>query len=147
MRFSTDILVSEPVQYLADGREWKPWKRFHWIEKIVQRWWHRLSRGCVRTRPCYRTVSIGHDRLIQLCREASRSFGRIENTPRHVVMGPKQFGMALDDLNGSPFSMGCQIPIHDHNIMMIMGMTIHVIPWFDGILFLPDLQAKEPARG
>ena len=147
MKFSTDILISEPVQYLVDGREWKPWKRFHWIEKIVRRWWQRLSRECVRTRPCYRTVSIEHDRLVGLCREAIQQFRRIDDIPRHVVMGPKQYGMAMEDVLASPISVGVRIPLDIRGFSTIMGMTIHIVPWFDGILLLPDLQAKESAHG
>lgn len=147
MRYSTEVLICDSQVVSSDGRQWTPWKRWTWLEKIARKCWLMFSeKGKCRV-PGYKRVVVEHDKILELCREAMNKFRRLQDIPRHIVMGPRQFGDAMLEFDGKMISFGVDWTLRDIREIKVLGMTVHVVPWFDGILLLPDLDPKEPYHG
>lgn len=89
-------------------------------------------------------VTIDHHKIVDLIRFAKGGIDRSlwGGMIRHVVVGPRQLKdvhREIDDV--APFSLGINVPMSNGREMRILGLTVHMIPWFDGILLLPDLDS------
>lgn len=133
--------VSRPVE---SGCEWKPWKRFRWLEPLFKMLWSWLSQPYMEEAFSYKTVVIEHDTIRGLIAESQQNLYRItgRDNCRHVIVGPKQFYGVMDELCTSVASIGMNMEIGRNRIVTIYGLTVHCIPWFDGVLLLPDLKEQ-----
>lgn len=131
---------------VQDGRHWIKWDLLQWLEPYVKSWWEWL--GEPRHNPDrdgIGMVTINHHKIVDLIRSATAGIDRSlwDGTIRHVVVGPIQLESVYREMaDTAPFSMGINVPMHNNREMRIIVLTIHMIPWFDGILLLPDLDSK-----
>ena len=57
---------------------------------------------------------------------------------RHVILGPDQLGLVLDDATYG--SVPLTMSITKDREARLFGLAVHLVPWFDGCLLLPDLE-------
>jgi len=57
---------------------------------------------------------------------------------KHVVVGPAQMAMVREAACVCSFPMS--VDYVRYGVCQVYGLTVHLIPWFDGCLLLPDLE-------
>ncbi len=128
----------EPLD-VRHGDEFRPWKRFRWLETLAKRLWCRLSQPHIVTETRYRRHVLTNDRIIELLYAGKYDIEEIfHRRLKHLVIGWGQF----DDLRAVEVGMACnlsiELPIYDGSKKRVLGLDVHVVSWFDGILMLPD---------
>ena len=60
---------------------------------------------------------------------------------KHAIVGPAQMGLLR------AYGRACSFPVtadvQHGGLIKACGLTVHLIPWFDGCLLLPDLPEKK----
>ena len=148
-RYHTTILRSvTPIRIPRQAWEWKSWTRFRWLERFVKRWVLKLFSQSVDLIPQYETVTIDCDSLRELVYQAMNSQRRMaervwDGEIKHIVIGQKQAESIANDLQGVSRFLDIPLQLEMHRgtwSHRYMGLTVHVVPWYDGILFLPDMK-------
>jgi hypothetical protein len=124
---------------------WRDWKRFKWLEKRFKRWWYRLSDVYVIKKPMFQTVEIDSTRILELVLKSKLNIKNlIGRDCRHVIIGPKQLHEIEREIDINPLSFGIREKVQYRGKIELIGLTVHCIPWFDGVLLLPELEEKGP---
>jgi len=135
--------ILNPVPIAVDSREFKPPRYF----RSLSRWlWNKLSSPVTTT--VAKRVTLQEENILDLIRKDHRNLEGIwRNEIRHVIVGPEQL-FAIEDESWIKSSINfhpLNLELANNGQRKVFGLHIHVVPWFDGILLLPDLPGmKEP---
>jgi len=120
---------------------WRPWKRMLWLERIVRRITAPLFSKCIpEVIYGYETRDLKNESIVRLVREAYLQM-RYKERPKYVVVGPRQMAEVMfdfDKFSVPPFSATLRPSILPETLY---GLKLVYLPWYDGILLLPDLES------
>lgn len=95
---------------LQDGFDFRPWKRFHWLERLAKRLWLRLAQERSGFSETYKTFEVSEDRIEKLILRSQDNIEMIwRREAKHVVMGFVQFDALRDHLYHSGLSFGMDV--------------------------------------
>lgn len=133
----------EPVREFIPveaGRRFRPWRHFRWLGRLVERLWDRLSEVYIGIEPRTRMQRTSSRSILDaIWREDHNAELIWRRRCRHVVMGHRQFmnlHCELSELEAIK-PMDATIPVRFGPLREV-PLAIHLCPWFDGILVLPD---------
>jgi hypothetical protein len=119
-------------------------KRFKWLQRLCIRILNKL--GCQRyvMQSTFETVTVDFDNIVELVLKQSYAIECVTGRRcKYLVLGRKQ--MIELDLAVPEGHMLFQFP-HDYKAriylgsMIFAGLKVVIVPWFDGILCLPELE-------
>jgi hypothetical protein len=116
-------------------------RRPKWLDKALQWVWGKLSKPAAVGSTTFKTIAVEHERIIDAIVAQRRNIDMIyHQKARCVIMGSNQFYEAVSEAEKrSAFMHSFNVPIQLGGIdgIKIVGLDVHVVPWFDGILVLP----------
>lgn len=145
MRYQTIVLSTSSARVELPSYVFRMpdnWPRWQWMERLLRYCWFRLAAPFFSERTHYHTVNIDGESWCDLIAESQQRLRMIAGSEkcRHVIVGPKQFSQLSGELyNRFSFPVNMTLQERTGGEMKVFGLTIHCIPWFDGMLLLPDL--------
>lgn len=142
MSYKVRIPRRHTIQLHEDtGNDWVPWKKWRWLERHAKRLWERWSTPHMQS---VQTVGFG-EREFESIREAiGQQRGAIERIwngeVRHIVLGYDWFRRLVIEATEAWGLCGFHLDMDLANgrERRVYGLQIHLIPWFEGMLILPD---------
>ncbi len=115
------------------------WNRpFAWLRSWL---WHRWSQEQFVTKTDYVPHRVSYDHICALLiKEKTTLRYLLGQKCKHIIIGPKQAYQLADDFLGLATSFSMPVTLLIDGETKIFDMTVHIIPWFDGVLLLPDLK-------
>lgn len=133
--------LASDVAFVKDGYDYKPSRFF---PKTVERLWHRYAKERQKKQVSIRRYEIDTRNVIDAIMKSKYSVEEITGRRlTHVVCGPEiGLGIRYELAEMDAVSYGIRFQVSDGNSVRVLGMTVHVIPWFDGLVLLPELETK-----
>jgi hypothetical protein len=126
------------------GYTFRPWKRLRFLEPLARWIWCRFGENHYEHVEGFRKITIDSDSIRELICESKHNLNLIaEDNCRHVIVGPEQFFELRDEF--CKLSFDYKMPLVVNREITVYGLKVHVIPWFEGVLLLPELnEVREP---
>lgn len=130
------VRIPQPVPRGWLARKW------YWFKvSLIYRWCEPHEETITRVEP----VRVSVDNIVEMITRQHDALHRIINKGcRHVIVGPRQmFELQRDCTVGcvGPMNFGVPLRIGVDGKIEVLGMQVHLIPWFDGVLLLPELKS------
>lgn len=138
-----------PDGFGARKFDWYPsyrWRRWRYVScvlrlmaRIVLWLWEAVS--AEEYKPM--RVCVDCDKVQDLIVRCQHSMNLIwQQEAKHVVVGPRQMNAIECECPRGPYNVPIDVRLQRGGLTKIFGLTIHVLPWFDDIVVLPDLVTK-----
>lgn len=118
-------------------------RRLKWLQRLC--FWVLDKIGCEYYDPCMtvKMVEIDFDRIVDLIMQQEHAVRCISNRRcKYVLLGHKQMcqlNMAVNDQTQFAFPLH-YYPRVKKPYKMFMGLKVILVPWFDGVLCLEELE-------
>lgn len=113
-----------------------------WLERWREWLWCRWSDEFVRWEEYIEEAEINEAHVLDAIRASGHDIEAIWNGQlKHVVLGPAQLNMALNEVECC--SLPLKLALGRNEVRKLCGLTVHLIPWFDGCLLLPELKESK----
>lgn len=141
-KYTITVFDRTEVSHRSDAYQFRPWRRFRWLERRVQKLWLALAESFFDRRVEYTSRTIHRDSILDLLNSQRCSIHEAWNRRcRHLVVGPEHLRDLMDDPKYTQPPYIVSIPLDGTNLTReysILGLTVHVIPWCTEPLLLPD---------
>lgn len=125
-------------------RQYKPYPYMsscNWLrrkyESLRRRLWERWSE--LHYEPSLKKHSIAHSTIIKTIGDCQRDIKHLWNAKGGlVILGPRQLQDAKYEQFTQPFSFECDVLLNKRNIGRLCGIRVCCLPWFDGVVIVPN---------
>lgn len=141
-KYTAAVFVRTEVSRRSDAYQFRPWRRFRWLERRVQKVWLALAESFPQTKVLHTKRTIHHDSILDLLNSQRRSiYEAWDRRCRHLVVGPDHLRDLKDDPKCTQPPYVMSIPLGGTSLAReysILGITVHIVPWCNEPILLPD---------
>lgn len=126
---------------VRDAFAYRPERGWRWLQRLclwVLRW---LSCYYERKEVKMKYVTLRTDKILELVRETKLVAWRRHLEPRYLIVGQRQFYELIHESEeeGDYTYFRASLPNMGHEHHTAYGLEIIRVPWFDGVVLLPEL--------
>ncbi len=132
--------VAAATYLVHEGWEFRPWKKLKWLESKVSRLWIKLASPVMVPHRSFMEIDISAESLTELILKHSEHLRHERDLiAKHVVIGRKQAFELDHEVHGRALSFHHEMDVvSPGGVRKVHGVDVHVVPWFDGVLLLPE---------
>lgn len=119
--------------------EFNPNAKMPWLQKICFAVLKKLNCYAMLEIGSYHRYEFDKDKLIENIAYQRREILKDVSLPKRIYMGSGDFARFISDEDQFRYvSFPADITVNHGRQQKIMGITVEVIPWMEGILVVPD---------
>lgn len=139
MKIYRTLIPQVNIEYIpTDTYKFNASKRLHWLQRICL--WMLDKLGCEQhdTQSTFSTIEVNFDDIADLIMEQAHGIEQIHyRRCKYVLVGHRQFSELAKQDGNMLFRFSF---LEGRRYAQFRGIQVVVVPWFDGVLCLHDLE-------